>query len=1168
MKLLLSLYWPTLFILILNLYVKVSILTKLIHSKFHLLPRISQNYIGTYLIIIALTIYIGQINAQVEGGITCYTPETQTSSSVVSCTDLTNFIPTESTPILTVHIAFHVIQRAAPLSKGNFDENDQDDVDFLNAVYDRLNDLYEFGQEQWCNCGWVETNQIRDSRIRFELDGIYYHRDNVGYVNNSGNYYDSYNFDHYATCAGSNVLNIFFSNPPLNTASGYGPGNYVGMFNWYNEYIQGNTNPWGTGNLLGHEIGHVFGLNHSFCSAGRLSDMCQSEALQSCMDGPFCANTTGDCTCGNNFMSYSRLADYISELQMATMRRKIITSEDRSKYLRLDLEQTPIVIDQSGVEWEEARIVHDDIYIMPGASLTISCRLVMPDNARIVVRRGARLIVDGGWITSKGPTAKDCNNDQVVEYTRWQGIEVWGHTSVATTKAMLSETYQLQSTDPGVVILKNNAIIEHAKVGIFPQQRGTSWEDQLEHFGGLISANNAEFRDCWKGVEYISNSPLRSSSQFVNTRFKQTYLNTTLPFPLKTDFHGLSSWQVKGLYFSDCDFIGLTTGITVLNADFTIEESLFQLTGRGIYIGTTTPGLSLNAQIGDLTFGNVFESCDYPISIFGYDRAIIDDNLIKSSPFGIYVEGGSQTIIQRNELQNSTLNGNTNIPVLGDGIYLTQTGEGIRNLIRCNQFTGTNGTLVRDGIFVYGDNRTTIFHDNEFRCKYDVKIEQYDEDGQPLILGRLPSQNLGSNSFPISPYNKFTLFTTDTHNSEIHTPDPFTPNGPLTETFRYFHPTGTCSDPGADPPVTGSAYIPLRPIHGTCTDASPFNFINSIGSHASLFNCDVIRPILVFNAECKTVQCLDSLYTKVSQHKAIIDVGDLGSLYSNIQSSPNSTTTINALNSASPWLSDGVLHAVLVSTMTESNKRSILAQNTPLPPHILAQAEQTLSTQVYNYLAGLNTTKISARDSVQLNLTSLINYKDALLRYVVDSLTAEEEYAEADDLLEADGGRYASETRVGLKISQGNLTNARQMINNWPDTESPDIEFSKVLTMYLDYAIDGELPSTSDSASLMDIAFDSPNQASRAKSLAGAFYGIFFDPLLPPEEPQAFSMPIASYPTSETFDLINTEFVVYPNPTSENINIVFNNDEITKGKNIITNVSGSAPYNSDNRLLS
>jgi hypothetical protein len=88
-----------------------------------------------------LLFIVYQSNAQVEGGITCYTPDNETSSLAVSCTDLSHFVPTESTPILTVRLAFHIIQREYPFPKGNFDETEQDDVDFLYALFDRLNEL-------------------------------------------------------------------------------------------------------------------------------------------------------------------------------------------------------------------------------------------------------------------------------------------------------------------------------------------------------------------------------------------------------------------------------------------------------------------------------------------------------------------------------------------------------------------------------------------------------------------------------------------------------------------------------------------------------------------------------------------------------------------------------------------------------------------------------------------------------------------------------------------------------------------------------------------------------------------------------------------------------------------------------------------------------------------
>ncbi len=78
------------------------------------------------------------------------------------------------------------------------------------------------------------------------------------------------------------------------------------------------------------------------------------------------------------------------------------------------------------------------------------------------------------------------------------------------------------------------------------------------------------------------------------------------------------------------------------------------------------------------------------------------------------------------------------------------------------------------------------------------------------------------------------------------------------------------------------------------------------------------------------------------------------------------------------------------------------------------------------YLVGLNATnQMPARDSIRGKMLSLINYKEALLRYVVDSLVEVEEFNEADDLLIDDGGQFARETRVGLQILQGNLSGQR-----------------------------------------------------------------------------------------------------------------------------------------------
>lgn len=1075
---------------------------------------------------------------------TCYTPEAALPAGSGDCNLLSNFIPDESTPVRIIRLAFHVLQREAPLPKGNFDENNANDVAFLEGLRDRLNSLYAQCNFQWCNCDYVGgLGHTRNSKIQFELDGIYYHRDNVGYGNGNGTYGSSYNYDNYASCR-NEVLNVFFSNPPLKTASGYGPANFVSLFNYYDEYQQAGGGTWGGGNLLGHEIGHTLGLSHSFIPSGQLADMCQSELTNGV--GKYCEDRATDCTCGNNVMSYSRASDYFSPLQMATMRRRLTIVEGASKFLKLDLQPTPIYIEQSGVVWDEARIVDSDVHIMPGASLRIECRVVMAENARIVVRRGARLVVDGGVVTSKGPVVSVCND--ISKFVRWEGIEVWGNTSVSTSTAMLAENFPLQATDPGVVILKNNALIERAATGIYPQRRGATWEVQLEHFGGLISVDNAEFRNCRTGVAFISHYPLRSSSRFVNAKFTQTYLGTSLPFPLETAFGGVSSWQVKGITFDGCTFQNLVNGIYFLNADFIVKNTLFQRNTRGVYIGATAPGLGLLAEIGDASSRNTFESCAYPISVFAYDLAEIDDNLIRSSPLGIYVEGPSGTIIQNNELRNNTSGSN---PEMITGIALTLTGDGPRNLIRCNEWVTSVAPMIRDGILVHGDNRKTLFHDNVFTCKYDVKIVQY-QDGQVLIPGSLPDQTLGVRN---SVYNLFTSYSNGIHSAEIHTPDPGHSSGQLTLPFHYYHPPGVCPNPSVTPAVLGSQYIPRRPGSGTCSGIFPtaYNFTNVIGSGGAQATCPVQpRPILVLDAECKTPGCLEDLYPAIAQVASVLGGGDAGSLYTYIHSDPNGLTTLNALAASSPYLSDGVLQAILSSaTMTETNKRNVLAQNIPLAGHILALAEQVLSQQAYAYILGLYTTGMkSVRDSLRGDFLTLTNHKNALLRHLVDSLTAIDEYEDADDLLAADGSRFARETRVGLMMAQGDHAAAKQFLSGYPVSESTDAEFKAIQSLYLDYVVYGALPSYADSVSLLDIALESPWQAARAKALAGALYGMMFDPLLPNDEKeQAFMAPPLIHGPA-ALAVAEPAFDIRPNPVRDAVQVYLNHDVWLAGEKI------------------
>jgi hypothetical protein len=178
-----------------------------------------------------------------------------------------------------------------------------------------------------------------------------------------------------------------------------------------------------------------------------------------------------------------------------------------------------------------------NIIIEPEASLTIleSSIVNMHAGRRIVVKPSGELTVDGATITSP---------DSVM----WQGIEVWG------IRDSSQYTIPGYPCPQGVVNIKNNALLEHAKVAL------DLWKpDHYGMTGGIAYARNSVFRNNAKSVHalyYQNFHPFFPSNEMNNlTDFR----NCT--FEITEDYHGTYMFykhidlaHVKGIGFTACDF--------------------------------------------------------------------------------------------------------------------------------------------------------------------------------------------------------------------------------------------------------------------------------------------------------------------------------------------------------------------------------------------------------------------------------------------------------------------------------------------------------------------------------------------------------------------------------------------------------------------------------------
>jgi len=392
-----------------------------------------------------------------------------------------------------------------------------------------------------------------------------------------------------------------------------------------------------------HEIGHSYGLGH------RCGDIASCSASNLMTDSDNSCIPNGDGT-----------RAYLDNNQIGIMHRSLGRSNLRQFVCCDETYGVPRIV-EADETWDFDQRLYQDVIVQTGATLRLTCNHLMPKDGKIIVERGARLIIDGATVTR----ANTCEGEE-----KWDGIFLRGNNAKGHTPSMLDENAPLVSDNPAILIIKNDATIEYADRAIQTENDDLSFNDRIHLRNGLVSATDVTFRNNFVSCGFmiddqIDLTPNLNLSHFTRCDF--------LDEDGTADF-GVINWRTDNVLFDDCEFNGLNRGaIQAHTAGITIKNSRFYGNGTGTLLNTTGI-VNQSIVIGTPNEPNEYRDNGTGIKAIGINRLNVIGNTFTNNFHGIFCMGESEFLIEDNTFDH-------NIYSIG----LENTGRSSK-LSKCNSY--------------------------------------------------------------------------------------------------------------------------------------------------------------------------------------------------------------------------------------------------------------------------------------------------------------------------------------------------------------------------------------------------------------------------------------------------------------------------------------------------
>lgn len=389
----------------------------------------------------------------------------------------------------------------------------------------------------------------------------------------------------------------------------------------------------------------------------------------------------------------------------------------------------PVTIEFNTI-WDSDRKLHGNIHVEMGATFTIKSKVEMPANSKIIIKRGGKLVLDGGLITSNTACMQP-----------WLGIEVQGNSNLA----------QLPFANQGMLII-NGGTIENAECGIrtWKPISGTATPDP-NYSGGLIIANDATFKNNIVAIEFLPYD-FRNNSNFNRCSFLTNSALYEGRFPdYFVKLNSVSNVRFKGCNFTNTyassNISHWGNGIYAYDADVLVDQ---------ICISNTAPCTNYLKS----TFDGLYRGI-YSLGATQQRNTVVYNSIIKNTVRGMYFSNVDFAYIRRNDFEIMG-----DVPGLNPGGYGLYMDASTAFAIEENNFRYPLTTRKGIGLVINeaGPDNNEVYNNLFQNLEYGTIAQGYNKQRGGLIDGLCYKCNDFINNgtdIRISPRNNFQVTAMD-----------------------------------------------------------------------------------------------------------------------------------------------------------------------------------------------------------------------------------------------------------------------------------------------------------------------------------------------------------------------------------------------------------------------